>query len=254
MAFLYPPQPAGDFGERIEKWKAIVTDAYPGVETITEWTLHIPTKDGVPDFASGIQPQISLRHRQWRESPAGHRVWCMQCLHDRLIFNVKREDDNLHSYQELKTEAAGWLRRWSEHFGIDSFTGVGLEYVNRLDAKLTPQFVVDSGKDVTILISQVFKLFTSIPVGVGQFNIVRPYDCNVNLQFKAPLPGTLAIGVKGVEKGPLAVQISLKFTTALPKEFDCDMAFIHLDTVHGVIKEAFRNLFTPEALASFGLQ
>jgi uncharacterized protein (TIGR04255 family) len=222
---------------------------YPDAQPIADWNLSVPVQHGTPDFAH-VVPELKLRYRFWGAGEHDERVWCMQCFRSAVFFNVRREKDRPHRYTELKERAMSLLPDWCEHFEVRRFKGAEVRYVNRLNAELTPQFM---GMDGKLMIGTAFKLFTNIPI--ADCTIVPPYDCTVTLQRAESPKSKLTVRVIGEREGVQAgVAIHLG-CNVLPDErdFDCGTAANALDVAHERVGEAFRRLFTDEALRTFGL-
>lgn len=252
--FQFNPIAPEDFALRLEKWKTVVRGSYPKVETVSEWTVKVPTKNGVPDFTA-VQPELSLRHQLWKMSDTSHKTWVIQCFPARVTFNVIRERNNPHTYTELRTEIATWLPVFGDVFKVSRFTATAIEYLNRLDATGTPQFVGPGPTGPIIRLGEALRIFSNIHLGKAQGMIVAPYDCKVTMQYGPPTPGQMSLTVKGVPRD-LAITVSLRFTTtpsAPNTDFDCMTALERLDSSHLLLLEAFRNVFTDAALKSFGM-
>jgi len=252
--FHFHPIAPDDFTVRLERWKAMVVESYPDVETVPEWTVNVPTTNGIPDFTA-VQPQLSLRHRLWKKTDGNQKTWAIQCFPERVTFNVVRKNNELHSYAGLRSEIEAWLPAFSEAFQVRHFTSVNLEYLNRLDAAHTPQFMEDSPTGKIIRLAQALKIFSNIRLNKAPGLIVPPYDCKVTEQYTGPVPGQMALAIKGAQSGP-AITVSLRFSTPKPphaKELDCATALERLDSCHALLLEAFSNVFTETALKSFGL-
>lgn len=236
--------------EKLPTWQAKIAESYPDAEPISDWKLAVPVHNGTPDF-SQVRPELSLRHRFWGAGASGGRTWCIQCLSSAVVFNVLREKDVPHNYAELKGRAMGLLPEWIEHFEVRRFSGAEVRYVNRLNAELTPQFMATDGK---LLIGKAFTLFTNI--AMPNCSIVPPYDCTVTLQIVDNPKGKLTVRVVGEtaqEVPGVAIHLACNVIPE-DRDFDCTTVGNALDLAHRSVQDAFRRLFTRDALQSFGVQ
>ena len=249
ICMYHAPIPQEMFSEKLSTWGSKIGESYPDVQPISDWNLSVPMQNGNPDFAR-VVPELKLRYRYWGSGDFDDRVWCVQCLPNAVCFNVRRERANIHGYAELKKRAMALLPEWSEHFDVRRFLGAEVQYVNRLNAELTPQFMEQPGR---LMIGKVFKLLTNIPM--PDYTIVQPYDCTVTLTKEEIPQSKLTVRVVAEKDGTRSgVAIHLG-CIILPDDHDFDgqNAANLLDIAHDRANDAFRRLFTEYALKTFGL-
>ena len=239
--------PPETFFSRIEGWKNIVRKEFPVYDPLTEWLLNVQEKDGVPLF-NEAEPEVLITHRFSKRNQSGERTWSMRCPPDRLILNLHAEQHDSHDFEELYAAMSNWLPRWTDHFGVNQFPTVQLDYVNVLGPRRTPRFV---DKDGGIQINRLIEVFGKIP-GRHQ-SIIAPYDCKVGLLIEKDRCGA-NIHVHAVRSrdDALHVRVDLQVVAAHPIPMvSVDEALSELRYTHAVLIGQFDALFTDEAKASF---
>jgi hypothetical protein len=239
------------FRLKAETWPQIVQQDFPRAETMTEWTLAVTEKDGMPVLDPSRQT-MTLRQTFWhvagKKKQEGIQLWL-----DKISFNLLGEPGNPRDYAELDQVCERWLMRWATHFEISECSGVTLEYVNLLSAATLPSFV--SGK--TIRIGEVVNMFKAIP---GTLHALHPpFDFQFNVdgetdpssRFRAHCA---TINVPASEN-TAAPQMQLRFTatTNLSKDRRVPLAKVRDEArvMHDLILGQFDAYFTPEAKKSF---
>ena len=131
--------PEETFALKMNSWKEILQKEFPHSEILTEWTLGITEKDGMPVLDPARQT-ITLRQTFWKMANPQQKDHGMQLWKDRISFNVLGTPGNPKQYKDLQQLVDEWSPRWSAHFGIEQCTGVTLQYVNLLSEVTLPSF------------------------------------------------------------------------------------------------------------------
>ena len=236
---------------RMEDWTLRIKALYPEVETVTNVTIQIDDKDGVPQLGA-IKPTIQLWHLHWRLNKAGEKCACIQTRPDGFFVNIRRDSDGIHTFGEIFGEFQHWLPQWQETFSVSHFHGCQLHYVNELSEVVTPQFV---SEDKSLLIGNAIRVFSSF-VAPGPFGtLVLPYECQATLQLEG-LPGaTMHLHTKAnknEEGKPPVIIVEIRVQSrssdqriGLPNLID------QCKVYHDALLGGFRSVFTEEALKSF---
>jgi hypothetical protein len=234
------------FEAKLPEWAAKIRDDYPLSRPIAEWSLNIKQVNGVPVLENAV-PQAEIIQLFWKRHSKGQHVHGMRLRPSRLVFHLGREDDNVHDFEEVFAEMDAWIGRWMEHFEVPSLKGVTAEYFNRLNAKITPQFMTSDGH---LMLSEAFILFANIP---GRYHsIIPPYEGRIRLVVdeKRPCYFDLHVGVD--ENVRAGVRIDFMVTTVeRDRVISSKESLAELRLAHDVLLEQFDCLFTEKAKNSF---
>lgn len=233
-----------------EKWREIVKNDFPREEITTEWKLNIQEVNGVP-LIDKAHPIMRLFYRYWFDNAENKPVLCAQARPDGFFINIRREPDNTHSFDEIYEKFQKWLPQWAECFGVQSFDGTILHYVNELSEEITPQFI---SEDRAVMVGKALRVF-------GNFNehfpnLIPPYDCRATMRIPEAPNTTLSIHSKGVngqnKSAPVVrVEITVK-TNEISRITDLSGLFSGCTKMHDILMDGFRDFFTAEAITSFG--
>ena len=243
---VYHKMPQDHFETKLPSWVDRIRDVYPVAEPLAEWIIDIESKHGVP-FVKSLTPKARLIPVFWKRHPKHRHVHGMRLRPDRLVFHLCREEGNTHNFEELLPEMERWLPIWAEHFGISSFEGVTVEYFNRLNAEITPEFVDANGR---LKVGQMLTIFGNFPGPAKGIN--EPYDCKVRLVIDEHKPAFLDVRVRGDEGQGAGVRVDLA-----AKSFPARRSLTHSEALaelragHDTILEHFACFFTDAAKLSF---
>lgn len=235
------------FEAKMPAWAKKIESAYPLSRPISEWTIKIKEVKGLP-VLQNVEPQAEIIHLFWKPHPKKLLIHGMRVRPDRLVFHLEREPGKIHDFDELYKEMESWIDKWMEHFEVTSLRGVTLEYANRLNASVTPQFVLPDGQ---IKLSEVFVLFADVP---GRYKtLTKPYDCKVRLvvDSKQPLYFDIRVRAEDDARDGVAVQFVVN-TIGLNKEISAKESLAEIQQGHEVMQEQFDCFFTEKAKESFG--
>jgi hypothetical protein len=246
---IYSAIPSEIFHARFESLRREIEKAFPDYDPLTEWRLNVQVKEGVPLFDT-MRPEMVITHRFWRRNERNERVWSVRFLPDRFVMNLHRETGNVHDFGDLFKEASNWLQKWINHFEVKTYEKITLQYVNRIGADTTPQFV-DSEKG-SIGIGKALELFGRIPG--KQVSLTPPYDCQVGLSIDPEKRCSGSYRVVGIEKGgkpAIRVDIVVWITKDEKRDLALPGVLEEMHFCHNVLIEHFEALFTAEAKKSF---
>jgi len=234
------------FEARMPEWAAKIRDSYPISHPIAEWSLDIKEVDGIPIFQN-VMPKAEIIQLFWKRHPKKEKVYGMRLRPSRLVFHLCREGDNIHDFEELYAEMETWIGKWMEHFEINSLRGVTLEYFNRLNASITPQFMLPDGR---LNISDAFVLFSNIP---GKYvSITPPYDCKMRLTVDEKRPCFFDVRVRAEDQAIVGVRIEFATKTiGLNKAISANDSLAEIRFAHDLMLEQFDCFFTEKAKESF---
>jgi len=235
--------------KRMESWKNIIKNSFPREEIATNWHMTIQEKDGIP-LLDKARPVIQMIYRHWNNLDETKPSICLQTRPDGFFVNARREQNNMHSFEEVHTIFKEWLPRWADCFGVYKYDASILHYVNELSEDITPQFISKKG---TLEIGKALNVFSRF--GGGFSNLVLPYDCRVTMNMSDEPPTTMSLHVKGLEKpagaNPLIkVEIIVK-TKRQTQRNDLKVMVDDCISSHEILINGFKGFFTEHALETF---
>ena len=77
VVHLSQPVPEEQFQVRADEWRAALIEEFPHLETMTEWTLRVIEKQGIPVLDTDNQT-MTLRQTFWQVGPAQKKKQGMQ--------------------------------------------------------------------------------------------------------------------------------------------------------------------------------
>jgi hypothetical protein len=245
------PIPEEKFQVKADEWRSALVKDFPHLETLTEWTLRVVEKDGMPVLDTAGQ-KMTLRQTFWQIEAGDKKKQGIQLWQDKISFNLLGELGNPRDFDELEQLTADWLPRWSADFEISQFSGVTLQYVNLLSKETLPAFMEND----QLKIGEAIRLFGGVPV---QRNLLLPpYDFQVNVRVDNAEPrARVSAQCVSVEappnKGP-TMHLRFTATTNLgqpARSVSLDKVRDEARLTHSLIIEAFEAYFTDAAKASF---
>ncbi len=232
-----------EFPAKFDSWRGKVRDAFPFDTPRVVWDINIEDKAGVPVLAKG-GPTMRIRHWFHEYHPKESRGFAQQCEVGRMGINLLKDGDKVFQFQDIESKFKEWLPIWAHHFGVQSFHGFALDYVNFLNPRTVPSFCT-AGK---IHIGKVFKLFSSIPG--PHITLIPPYDCEVNLLLDEKMPASGRIQVRAAGADGLRVDMQMR-SVRESKEVTIEQGFDEVLALHQWMVTYFEVLFTDEAKESF---
>lgn len=234
------------FEARMPEWAAKIQDQYPIAKPIAEWSLHIKEINGVPMLQNGMS-KAEIIQLFWKRYPKGEKVKGMRLRPNRLVFHLCREEGNVHDFEELYAEMEAWIGKWMEHFEVTTLKGVTAEYVNLLNAAITPQFMAEG----RLKIADAFVMFSNVPGKYGR--ITAPYDSRMRLIVDEERPCSFDLRVRAENELGAGVRIDfVTDTISQQKAISANDSLAEIRLAHDVILEQFDCLFTEKAKNSFG--
>lgn len=239
------------FQVKADEWRTALGKDFPKLQTVTEWTLHVVEKDGMPLLDTAGQT-MTLRQTFWQVTPEEKRRQGIQLWQDKISFNLLGELGNPREFEELENLTSTWLPRWATDFEISSCSGVTLQYVNLLSKETLPNFF----KNNELKIGQAIRLFGGVPV--ERNSLLPPFDFQVNVRVDNVDPRArvsvhcVTVDVPA-DQGP-TMHLRFTATTNLGEP----TRSVPLENVknegrltHNLIIEAFEAYFTEAAKAIF---
>jgi hypothetical protein len=234
------------FEAKIPEWAVKIRERYPIAEPIAEWSLNIKEVKGVP-MLQDVMPKAEIIQMFWKLHRKKTQVYGMRLRPDRLVFHLRWEDGVSHDFEELYAEMQAWIGKWMEHFEVPFLKGVTAEYLNRLDAKITPQFMLPDGR---LKLAEAIVLFANIP---GKYQtITQPFDCRVRLIVDEKRPCYFDLRVREDNEGHTAVRVDMVVTAiGRDKAISAEDGLAEIRFAHEVMLEQFDCFFTEQAKESF---
>jgi len=239
------------FQLKVDEWRTALVKDFPKLETVTEWTLHVIEKDGMPVMDTAGQT-MTLRQTFWQMTPGQKRKQGIQLWQDKISFNLLGELGNPREFEELENLTSTWLPRWAADFEVGNYSGVTLQYVNLLSKETLPNFFENN----QLNIGGAVRLFGGVPV---QRNLLLPpFDFQVNVRVdnvepKARVSAHCVSVDAPVEQGP-TMHLRFTATTNLgqpPRSIPLENLKNEGRLTHNLIIEAFEAYFTDAAKAVF---
>jgi hypothetical protein len=243
---VYGQIPKEEFEKRLPSWADKIHPHFPVQEDVAEWMIDIGEKNGVP-IVSSLVPKASIIHLYWQKHPKNHHVCGMRIRPDRLVFHLNREGKIAHDFDELMPHMERWLPQWAEHFGVNEFSGITVEYVNILDGNITPQFADQNG----VRIAEALNVFAKFPG--SHMGITNPYDCKVRLVIDKDKPIYFDVRVGSNDRSAAAIRVDFAVRTgfAPSKKLNFADAIKEINVGHDLILEQFSGFFSEQAKVSF---
>lgn len=239
-----------DFNAKSDGWKSKAMHGFPFFVPRVEWDINVEEKDGVPVLSEG-GPTMRIHHWFFEHAQKENRGFAQQSQREKsgivkFSINLLKDGDKSFRFRDVEAKFKDWLPKWAEHFGIKSFSGAALDYVNALNQQTVPEFH-RGGK---LHIGEIFTIFSNIP-GPHK-TLVPPYDCQVNMLLDEEMPATGRIKVRNARKTDgLIVEMQMRSTSQEPKEAPVDQVLKEVLALHRWMNLYFDAVFTDKAKKSF---
>jgi len=251
VVHLPDPIPEERFQIKADEWRAALVEDFPHFETVTEWTLRVVEKQGIPVLDTANQ-MMTLRQTFWQLGPQQKKKQGMQLWQDKISFNILGDIADPREFEELQSLVKQWLSKWVQDFDVKTMSGVTLQYVNLLSKRTLPAFL-DGDK---LKIGEAVRLFGGIPV--KRELLLPPFDFQVNLSVDDVAPparvSAHCVSVEAPQEDGPAMHLRFTATTHL-EQVARAVPLDHLDAetelVHRLIIQSFQAYFTDAAKASF---
>ena len=243
---VYHTIPQDQYEAQLPSWAEKIRNVYPISAPLSEWSIDIESKGGVP-IVKNLTPTARIIPLFWQRHAKGLHVRGMRLRPDRLVLHLCREGKQPHDFDELLPEMERWLVPWAEHFGVPDIDGVALEYVNQLNAEITPQFVDSSGG---VKIAEALNMFATFPHQVK--SVTKPYDCKARLVIDPVKPTVFDVRVRADDGPTNSVRVEFVVRTfPAAKRLSFNEALSELRHGHDIMLEQFGCFFTEQAKLSF---
>jgi hypothetical protein len=242
------------FQTKADEWRASLASEFPAAETMTEWTLAVTEKDGMPVLDPSRQT-MTVRQTYWKLADKRTKDRGMQFWPDKISFNLIGAPGHPRDYDELKEFVRAWLPRWAAHFGVTKCTGVTLQYVNLLSELTLPQFTVRN----QIKLGEVLNMFRGVP-NPREALFLPPFDFQVNLECPTTTPpshfGAHCSALTPAEtEGTKVPSLLLRFTATTHllrrRAVGLEKVDEEAQVMHDLIIDHFQAFFTAEAKKAF---
>jgi hypothetical protein len=239
------------FQFKADEWRTALVKDFPKLQTVTEWTLHVIEKEGMPVLDTAGQT-MTLRQTFWQVTSEDKRRQGIQLWQDKISFNLLGELGNPRQFEELENLTSTWLPRWAADFEVSACSGVTLQYVNLLSKETLPTFFENN----QLKIGEAIRLFGGVPV---QRNLLLPpFDFQVNVRVDNVEPkarvSAHCVSVDAHADQDPAMHLRFTATTNLgqpPRSTPLENVKNEGRLTHNLIIEAFEAYFTDVAKATF---
>jgi len=245
----YAPMDKEEYAAKADTWKSQAIQAFPFFNPTVEWDINIEEKDGVPVVAES-GPTMRIHHWFFEHLKKERRGFVHQSDRDKegrakFGINLLRHGDKVYRFKDIEAKFREWLPRWADHFGIKSFSGVSLDYVNALNEQTVPEFC----RGGRLHIGEVFRLFSNIPG--PHVTLIPPYDCRVNMLIDEKMPITGQIVVRSAETEGLRINMQMRSLSSQEKSITADEVLAEVLALHRCMVTYFEASFTDAARKSF---
>ena len=240
--------PEERFQVAADSWAAELHPEFPHAKVLSEWTLEVTEKDGMP-VLDPTRQTLTLRQTFWKMK-GDRKDHGIQLWPDRISFNLFGAPGEPRSYEELEALEEQWLRRWAQHFEVTECGGVTLQYVNLLAESTLPKFV----KKKSLHVGEALKMFQSIP---GELHTLHPpFDFQFNMDGETTDPpsriGAHCVSIKKKSGEIPSMHLRFTATTHIDKRsVGLDKVTTEARLMHDLILRQFEAFFTEEAKAMF---
>lgn len=246
---IHAQVPEERFHFAADSWAAELQPEFPESKIVSEWTLKVTEKDGMP-VLDPTRQTLTLRQTFWRmkgeRKDHGIQLWP-----DRISFNLFGSPGEPRSYEELEAFAERWIGRWARHFEVEVFERITLQYVNLLSESTLSKFVIKK----SLQIGEVLKMFENIP---GELHTLHPpFDFQFNMDGETAEPLSrfgahcLALKQDSVDDVPV-MHLRFTATTHIGKHSaSLKKVTTEARLMHDLILRQFEAFFTDRAKATF---
>ncbi len=171
----------------------------------------------------------------------------IQCRPDRVAFHFQLHNGNIGSFQNLFEIFQKYIGLWCDHFMINTFTGVALEYYNAINETLTNDFY----KNGVLDLRSVFRHFSSFE---GHHDsLVPPFRIELSFRFALETECIVHLRIipdNEINNGFLVRIIGL--TKRDDRQIDLQTAISEINMSHECVLDVFHETFAESAKQSFG--
>jgi len=232
---------------KADRWKTQISQEFPRHHTKTHWKVNVKArKYGIPVFETE-QPVAEFYHFYLsRENKRDHIVKQIQFRKDRIAFHHIRSSAlcEISSFDDLLEMSENILPQWQQEIKKTLFTGVSVEYVNRINSEFTPAFMGEKGE---IKLGQTIRAFSDACVGTYRA-LTQPLMLEMTMDYHDPVDITGHLKVNPVDAGETSIglrnsasHISASERYTLPEAMEI------AKQCHEKAHEIFVNCFTDSA-------
>lgn len=238
------------FEKEIPEWLASVSAEHDYPEQIIRkhWLFRIEgTEDNVRPVGSLYEiPRIQKMSANGKLVKAIEIVPSIIGASPRLRFQQGRPGKKVCRFTDLEKEVRTLLPDLVEKVAIEKIEGLWLSYRNELTEKRYPEFV----KDGHLKFGEILQFFNTPQVQLG--SCISPLSAEFSTKIQNLTNRFLRFSIEdSVGKNENALQMLLEYNGLKEDSRSVDAALEELSIAHGIILDAFRRHFTPEALKIF---
>ena len=165
------------FSKAVSSWQDKIRDEFPLHKKNSKWTLNVKAYvSGVPVIKNEA-PILDFHYVYSNTPDPSEPIAQIQCRADRVAFHFQMHNGHIGSFKDLFELFQRYIGLWCEHFSIDTFTGVALEYYNAINETLTKDFYKNGILDLGL----VFRHFGSFDERLD--SLVPPFRVELNFRF-----------------------------------------------------------------------
>ena len=234
------------FSKAVSSWRDKIRDEFPQLKKNSNWTVKVNAfVSGVP-MIQNEAPILDFHYIYSNKPDETEPITQIQCRPDRVAFHFQLHNGNIGSFQNLFEIFQKYIGLWCDHFMINTFTGVALEYYNEINETLTNDFY----KNGVLDLGSVFRHFSSFE---GHHDsLVRPFLLELNFRFDLDPRCIVQLSVKPDDQigNGLLVRI-IGRTKGDNRQIDLQTAISEIDMTHNCVLDVFNDTFAENAKQSF---
>jgi len=248
-----------EFGNKIKNF-------LPNSRTVFDWGISIPhDTSGYPLFEH-MESNVDLVD-VWESEDLTKICNRLITRKKSLQLIAENKAEYAQKFSDLESLSNTILPEWANSFAVTKIKKISLVYINEINKRNFPTFIMDNGE---IPLAKILKLFHGHQLN-ADLKLLPPYEHSVNYlvdQQKNSEGGWYVSGGSKLEskgrgeerKGPDAA-LDLILTASLSALEGKDNQQLtwnfpnvkhNIESLHGLISDLFCSIFTEEALKSFG--
>ena len=234
------------FSKAVNSWQDKIKEKFPRHKKNNNWTLNVKAfLSGIP-IIQNEAPVLDFQYLYLSKPNDSEPIVQIQCRADRVAFHFLMNNGNIGSFEELFELFQKYIGLWCEHFSINTFTSVALEYYNGINKTLTKDFYRNGVLDLSL----VFRHFGSFE---GRHNsLVPPFRIELSFRFALETECIVRLLIMPDDKINNGFHVRIiGGTNGDDRQIDLKTAISEINLSHKCILDVFHDTFADIAIQSF---
>ena len=233
------------FSKAVNSWQDKIRDKFPRHKKNSNWTLNVKFVSGVPVIQNEA-PILDFHYFYSSKPDDSEPIAKIQCRADRVAFHFQMHNGNIGSFEDLFELFQRYIGLWCDHFSINTFTGVSLEYYNAINETLTKDFYKNGILDLGL----VFKHFGSFDV--RHDSLVPPFRIELSFRFALETECIVQLLIMPDEKiGNGFLVMIIGRTKRDDRQINLKTAISEINMSHRCVLDVFHDTFAENAKQTF---